>query len=329
MLIHIFRPVMEYHGAWESEFDDGGESEIRGFRPEDRPPVLNDLALSAHYPVDPQLEAIASQDRWNRDPVRILKSLHVLHRIQETWLVKFTTEVSAHDTWGRAFLNKLQGFDDELQILTTYIHNCVTSTPMVNAGQYDDASPSHLWDNTAMKFFCLLLFLFDVGITPEAEQYEYYDEARFHESPAFCCNSGVRSRILANAAFMTHLELCAWKVLTVSWGIRSPYEWHRLAIPEVCAELRVRIVAIRQKYAVKVTMDRRRSAIKLALDWRSEWESESGDAGGMQKRYKDALATLQNEHAVKLAFILRDQPKNVQPESSELKVARLLKGFSF
>jgi hypothetical protein len=67
----------------------------------------------------------------------------------------------------------------------------------------------------------------------------------------------------------------------------------------------------------------------VALDWRSEWESESGDAGGMQKRYKDAVATLQHEHAVKLALFLRDQPKNLQPERSELKVARLLKGFSF
>jgi hypothetical protein len=269
MLIRIFRPVMEYHGAWEPEVDDGGEPETRGFQPEDRPPVLKDLALSAQYPEDPQLEAIASQARWNRDPVRLLKSLHVLHRMQETWLVKFTAEVSAHDTWlsahdtwGRALLNKLQGFDDELQKLTSYIHTCVTSTPMVSAGQYDDESPSHLWDNTAMKFVCLLLFLFDVGITPEAEQYEYYDDARFHESPAFCGSSVFRSRILADAAFITHLELCAWKVLTVSWGIRNPYEWHKLAIPGVCAELRVRIVAIRQEYAVKINTDRRQSAIK-------------------------------------------------------------------
>jgi hypothetical protein len=52
----------------------------------------------------------------------------------------------------------------------------------------------------------------------------------------------------------------------------------------------------------------------------------------MQEKYRKALADLQHEYAVKLALFWRDQPKNLQPERSErseLKVARLLKGFRF
>jgi len=330
MLINIFRPVMECHGHWEPEFDDDIDLE-RGFHPEDRIIVLNDAALNVHYTtVDPQLEAIRA-NRGDRDNVRFLTAFHVLNRIQETWLVKFTAELSARDTWGRIFLDKLNGFSDELQKLTSRIHTMVTSTPMVRPGQYDDEyfDLTGIWDDTAMKFFCLLLFLFDVGITPEAEQYEYYDEARFHESPAFSSTSAFRSRILTNAAFITHLGMCAWKVLTVSWGIRQPYELNRLAIPPVCDELRARIVGIvrgmRQEYARNRDRRQVESAIKMALDWRSEWErAGSAGVGGMQENYRKALAELQQEHAVKLALFLRDKPENLQPERSDLTVARLL-----
>jgi len=125
-------------------------------------------------------------------------------------------------------------------------------------------------------------------------------------------------------------------VLTVSWGIRQPYELNRLAIPPVCDELRARIVGIvrgmRQEYAGN--MDRRQveSAIKMALDWRSEWESAgSAGVGVMQENYRKALAELQQEHAVSLAFIMRKPPTNsadmgaaTGPQPSDLTVARLL-----
>ena len=65
-----------------------------------------------------------------------------------------------------------------------------------------------------MKFFCLLLFLFDVGITPEAEQYDFYSEAQFQESPAFSSTSTFRERVLTETSFIIHLEVCLWKVLT-------------------------------------------------------------------------------------------------------------------
>ena len=319
MLINIFRPVLQYFGEWKRE---------RGLTRTDRSPQLNDAALNVYYTtVDPQLEAIRTQSSRNglyhySHIVDFLTAFHVLNRIQETWLVKFTAETE-HDTWGRVFLDKLKGFGDELQNLTNYIHTMVTSSPMVQPGHLSDEyfELKGVWDNTAMKFFCLFLFLFDVGITPEAEQYEYYDEARFQESPAFSSTSTFRERILTEAAFIIHLEGCAWKVLTVSWGIRQPYELSDLAIRPVCGELRERIVAIRDAYARQAGVDRRSisdrvnvdraaidHAIKLALDWRSKWESAGG--GGLQENYRKALADLQHENIINLALMRRNQPKD-------------------
>ena len=112
MLINLFRPVLQYFGEWKRE---------RGLTRTDRSPQLNDAALNVYYTtVDPQLEAIRKQSSRNglyhySHIVDFLTAFHVLNRIQETWLVKFTAETE-HDTWGRVFLDKLKGFGDELQI---------------------------------------------------------------------------------------------------------------------------------------------------------------------------------------------------------------------
>lgn len=311
MLINIFRPVLQYQER-ESTRTDG---------------PLNDAALNVYYTtVDPQLAAIRIQSSPNGYKyyhiVDFLTAFHVLNRIQETWLVKFTAETE-NDTWGRVFLDKLKGFGAELQNLTNYIHTMVTSRPMVQPEHLSDEyfKLKGVWDNTAMKFFCLLLFLFDVGITPEAEQYEYYDDAQFQESPAFSSTSTFRERILTEAAFIIHLEVCAWKVLTVSHAIREPYQLTVLAIPYVCDELGKRIVAIRDAYALQAGVARRSTsdhvntdrdaidrAIKLALDWRSKWESAG--VGGLQENYRNALANLQHENIINLALMRRNQPKD-------------------
>lgn len=241
----------------------------------------------------------------------------------------------------------MKGFGDELQKLTGRIHTMVTSTPMVLPDQHDDEyfELTEVWDNTAMKFFCLLLFLFDVGITPEAEQYDFYTDAKFQESPAFSSTSTFRERILTETAFIIYLDVCAWKVLTVSWGFQNPYKWSRLAIRRVCGELRERIVAIRDAYARQAGVDRRSEidrvdvdrsaidrAIKLTMDWRSKWES--GGGGGLQDNYRKALAELQHEHIINLALMRRNQSKDERkPQAgaseSMMHVSMLLSRLSF
>lgn len=349
MLINIFRPVMEYFGDWNRE-----SGETRG----DRSPQLNDEALNVHYTLDPQLEALRTQlspngmERYGHI-VDFLTAFHVLNRIQETWLVKFTAE-NENDTWGRVFLDKLKGFGDEFQTLTNYIHTMVTASPMVQPDLYDEVYFEFrgLWENTALKFFGLLLFLFDVGLRLEVESYDMYDDGgfpapfdrhdhlnqlRMQESPAFTSTSTFRRRILASAEFITHLEMCAWKVLNVSWGIRQPYQLSTLAIPHVCDELRVRIREWYARSAAKADpLDRRGAVareIKMALDWRSEW-SRAGSGGMMEnyrKIYRKMLADLQLEHSLKLAFIRKDQQETdahrraaTGPQTSDLTVARLL-----
>ena len=289
MLMNIFRPVVEYFGA-------GNRGRERGREEMPTPAfvILNDAALNVYYEtVDSKLETIrnlkirnlGNPDFSYRNAVEFLTAFHVLSRVQETWLVKFTVE-GENDRWDRDFLDKLKGFGDELQKLTDYIHTMVISKPMTLSSS-TRASDEYkelkgIWENTAMKFFCLLLFLFDVGITPEAEHYESYDEARFQESTAFSSASTFRERILTQDAFIIHLELCAWKVLTVSWPISQLCS---LAIRPVCAELRDRIVAMRDAYgqqagvrlANRVNIGKRESihrAIKLALHWRGQWWKE-------------------------------------------------------
>lgn len=281
--------------------------------------------------------------------VDFLTAFHVLNRIQETWLVKFTAE-SENDTWSRVFLDKLKGFGDEFQTLTNYIHTMVTSSPIVLPTQYDDEyfELKGLWENAALKFFGLLLFLFDVGLRLEVESYDmYYDEdvpapfdrvehldqLRMQESPAFTSTSAVRRRILASAEFITHLEMCAWKVLNVSWGIRQPYQLNSLAIPYVCEKLRVRIpLPYARSAATTVSLDRRGAVdreINMVLGWRREWIRAG--SGGMMENYRKILADLQLEHSVKLALIRKDQQETdahrraaTGPQTSDLTVARLL-----
>jgi hypothetical protein len=276
MLMNIFSPVVEYFGVGNR-----GREEM----PTPAWVILNDAALNVYYrtvdsTVDPSLERTRNLDIRNlgnpdfsyRRAVEFLTAFHVLSFLQETWLVKFTVE-GENDRWGGDFLDKLKDFGDELQKLTDYIHTIVISKTLVLTSS-TRASDEYkelrgMWENTAMKFFRLLLFLFDVGITPEAEH---------QVSRAFSSASTFREGILTEAAFIIHLELCAWKVLTVSWPIGQLCS---LAIRPVCAELRDRIVAMRDAYgrhagvrlANHVNIGKRgeiHHAIKLALDWRRQ-----------------------------------------------------------
>lgn len=118
VLIEILRPPMDlfdemHNERYRSRSDDSSDEEVDRLAPHIIGWQATDDALMKHYTtVDPVLEAREEQirrlDRRARDDihesVKIYKALHVLTRIQETWLVKFAAEVPAHDTWGRAFV---------------------------------------------------------------------------------------------------------------------------------------------------------------------------------------------------------------------------------
>ena len=100
------------------------------------------------------------------------------------------------------------------------------------------------WERTVMQFVHLFLFLFDVGIT--LERGTDYENPQFQESETFSHDSVYRSRILSKIHFIRYLEVCTWKVLTLS-GFDSPYSDFALAIPNVCHGLYPRISTVKDK----------------------------------------------------------------------------------
>ena len=251
----------------------------------------------------------------------LYKSFHVLNRIQETWLVKFTVDVSGTDTWGRVFLGKLREFGDALHGLTACLLARVTAAEWTQrSGFFDEPLNAAIytqWEDVAVKFVSLLLFVFDVGLALRAGADEGRlggrEDALFEPARAFSSRSVVRSRVLENRTFMIYLEVCAWKVLTVS-SLDSPYYDFRLAIPEVCRALCTRLSAVKDacleaegrdgfldNWDGTRSTDRRHvvRAITRVLQWRNQWEAP--DAVRLLQQYQAALAPLQLEFAVNLA----------------------------
>jgi hypothetical protein len=168
-----------------------------------------------------------------------------------------------------------------------------------------------------MKFVSMLLFLFDVGITPHAgpepENRIDHVNIRFDLSAAFTSPSKFRNRQLKIPSFRIYLEVCAWNVFTVS-AMRSPTQVIRLAIPNVCRELCTRISAVKDQCLAaenrqgfldnweqprSTSLRRIERAITGILEWRHIWESQN--AVSMLQAYQAALAELQVEYAISLA----------------------------
>ena len=244
VLLEILRPVMEFledidTREYESDYDSQDSNEADPLQAHIEVLQATDNALIKSYTtVDPVLEAreeaithidTSPYPNTMHEPINNYKALHVLTRIQETWLVKFSAMVSSHDTWGRAFLHELRGFGDELQNLTSFVRTWVTDPPPPSIGIEEIvvrlATQCEL---TARKFYCVLLFLFDVGLTLEAAAASRQVFAVLL-SPAFSSRSDVRSRVLAHAGFITHLETCAWKVMLMHPSIRNTYRQLRAA----------------------------------------------------------------------------------------------------
>lgn len=319
VLLDIVGPVMDFlevmHAREDVDYYSDDSNEADRLQAHIEVLQASDNALMQHYTtVDRVLEAreewIRGQEaqpyRDNmREPINNYKALHVLTCIQETWLVKFSGMVSAHDTWGRVFLGELRGFGDELQKLTGEVHSAFP--PSVTT-----VWPVHLatqWRLTARKFYCVLLFLFDVGLTLEAgtnaRTFRNFDVVE--QSPAFSCRSDVRSRVLAHAAFITHLETCAWKVLAMHPSIRGTYRECRAADWQVSRRVYQWIREVRrdcnrsiERLHADGTGPRVSAAAEEALAWREQYRD---GAGSFAERYEKVLAELQQDLAVRLALV--------------------------
>lgn len=353
-LIHILRPVIaflvEVHAAGRPDpadnYDHTGwtrwmtqeHAENNNFMRE-----IDEDLLAEYDTIDTEIAAIEAQrqqhprnsqpwhdEGYRRSGIEVYKTFHVLNRLQETWLVKFTVDLSALDTWGRTFMTHMNTFGAALQRLTALLHTRVTADSWTQQDGFPEnplnADINTQWENTAMHFVRLLLFLFDVGITLEAGSDNTIDRdnPQFIISPPFTSPAVLRSRVLDSIHFVIYLEVCAWKVLTVS-SLASPHYTYQLAIPNVCRELCTRISAVKDtclqaegRHHFLDNLDRTRCterrrvirAITTALEWRDQWEGPH--AVEMLQQYRAALVPLQQDFTINLAhtFTQQDTPNH-------------------
>ena len=332
VLLEILRPVMEVFAEerWVQRWiaDGGEEGDDEGSDGEARLEVLmrglwaTDKALMVHYKaVDPVLDAREAAVRamnmsaWGNglEPINNYKALHVLVSIQETWLVKFEAIVSSHDTWGRVFLGALRGFGEELQKLSATMCTWVSTPGARVADESDEARFGRSvlnaqWGVTARQFYSVLLMLFDVGLGLAPGHNEYTGRANVgvEESAAFSSRSVVRGRVLGEAAFITHLETCACKVVLMLPSYGHRVLGYAAADGEVSDRVYRGVERVRDGF--KTTLDRLRraetgrrvsAAASEALAWREQYRD---GAGTFAQGYARVLAELQQDLAVRLAL---------------------------
>jgi hypothetical protein len=124
--------------------------------------------------------------------------------------------LDADDKWVKDFVRYTDEFDAAFDQLTSQL---------LRPDERDDHfhGLTSLWERAAKKFIFLLLFLFDVGISPITEQSEFIDVLTDELTIPFSNNSEFSGQILDDKAYIDLLEMCVWKLLRKPMNITIPY----------------------------------------------------------------------------------------------------------
>jgi hypothetical protein len=211
------------------------------------------------------------QDEPNyQNALRFIKAFHALRIIQETWILTFRKWLPTGDQWGQDFMSRLNLFHTSLKSLIKGLDKRLELNP--NSNITDDDEEAILWNDATSRYIWLLIFLFDLGLTPkkQRETVKRLYCPKWVVSDPFTCSSKFRTVVLHTTEYITHLKCCAWKILRRPRYTNIPARGTRVIFEMFFISLHHQLSRIRYDLYERMTSIEVDVAVKLALEYQAK-----------------------------------------------------------